>query len=205
MLGLVYFYVIVDLGDLLLEEHGTETRVESTNTLLAQNLRETRGETRSESGLRDETDTGGLKRAEGNVGEEFGGSGGSEVDGGSELGGPLNANLVDALLLEEFITTELEGTLEEVTGGGGTETSEESASTLVGDDLAETTDHTLVVGDGVKLDTGLDAGIPLVYHFCISYILYMGIVHIDRSERTVGDGAADGTSKGELAVEAKAR
>lgn len=33
----------------------------------------------------------------------------------------------------------------------------------------------------------------------------MGIVHIDGSERTVGDGAADGTSKGELAVEAKAR
>lgn len=36
-------------------------------------------------------------------------------------------------------------------------TSKESASTLVGDDLAETTDHTTVVRDGVKLDTGLDA------------------------------------------------
>lgn len=144
-------------GNLLLEEHGTETRVERTKTLLAQDLGETRGETGSEGGLRDETDTGSLKRAESNVGEEFGSGGGSEVDGGSVLRGILDANLVDALLLEEFVTTELEGTLEEVTGGGGTETSEKSASTLVGDDLTETTDHTLVVGDGVKLDTGLDA------------------------------------------------
>lgn len=157
-------------GNLLLEEHGTETRVERTKTLLAQDLGETRGETGSEGGLRDETDTSSLKRAESNVGEEFGSGGGSEVDGGSVLRGILDANLVDALLLEEFVTTELEGTLEEVTGGGGTETSEKSASTLVGDDLAETTDHTLVVGDRVKLDTGLDADFISIPPFIFLYL-----------------------------------
>lgn len=60
-------------------------------------------------------------------------------------------------MLEELIATELEGTLEEVTGGSGAETSEESASTLVGDDLLEATEQTTVVGDGIKLDPGLDA------------------------------------------------
>jgi hypothetical protein len=33
----------------------------------------------------------------------------------------------------------------------------ETASNLVGNDLTETADHTTVVGDGVKLDSGLDA------------------------------------------------
>lgn len=177
--GVVRFDIMpwVIPGNLLLEEHGAETRVEGANTLLAQDLGETRGETGSEGGLRDETDTGSLKRAESNVGEEFGGSGGSEVDGGSVLRGVLDANLVDALLLEEFVATELEGTLEEVTGGGGTETSEKSASTLVGDDLTETTDHTLVVGDGVKLDTGLDADFISIYPLYLLYLCMGGRTH----------------------------
>ena len=146
---------------LLLEEHRTETRVESTETLVLQDLGETTGQTTSEGGLRHETNTGSLKRAESDIGKEFGGSGGGEVDGGSVVGGVLDANLVDALLLEEFVTTELEGTLEEVTGSGRTETSEESASTLVGNDLLEATKHTTVVRGRVKLNPGLDAVIKL--------------------------------------------
>lgn len=47
--------------------------------------------------------------------------------------------------------------MEEVTGGSGAETGEESASTLVGNDLLEATKQTTVVGDGIKLDPGLDA------------------------------------------------
>lgn len=64
---------------------------------------------------------------------------------------------VNGLLLEKLVSSELEGSLEEVSSGGGPESGEESASTLGLDDLAETTDHTLVVCDGVKLDVGLDA------------------------------------------------
>lgn len=143
--------------NVLLEQHGAETRVESTDTLVLQDLAETAGETASEGGLRDETDTGSLQRAESNVGEELGSSGRGEVNRGSVLRGTLVAELVDALLLEELVTSELEGTLEEVTSSGGAETSEESASTLVGNNLSETTDHTLVVGDGVQLDSSLDA------------------------------------------------
>ena len=63
---------------------------------------------------------------------------------------------VDRLLLEKLVTSELQGTLEEVTSGGGTETSEESTGTLSGDGLTETTNQALVVLDGVKLDAGLD-------------------------------------------------
>jgi hypothetical protein len=61
------------------------------------------------------------------------------------------------LLLEQFVSTELEGTLKEISSGGGTKTSQESTGTFSGDDLSESSDHTLVVGDGVKLDTSLDA------------------------------------------------
>lgn len=143
--------------DILLEQHRTETRVESTDTLVLQDLAEAASETASEGRLRDKTDTGGLQRAESNVGEELGSSGRGEVNRGSVLRGRLVAELVDALLLEELVTTELEGTLEEVPGSGGAEASEESASTLVGNNLSEATDHTLVVGDGVQLDPSLDA------------------------------------------------
>jgi len=143
--------------NLLLEEHGTETRVETAETLSLCDLGETRNETGSEGGLRNETDTGGLERAEGNVGEELGEGGRDEVDGGAVLDSVLVADHGDGLLLEELVTTELEGTLEEVTSEGRANTGQESASTLVLDDLAETTNETAVVGDGVKLDSGLDA------------------------------------------------
>ena len=143
--------------DLLLEEDRTETRVESTDTLVLEDLAEAAHETASEGRLRDETNTSRLKRAQGDISEEFGGSGGSEVDSGSVVGSSLVTELVDRLLLEELVTTELEGTLEEVTGEGWADTGQESASALILDDLAEPTDETAVVGDWVELDTGLDA------------------------------------------------
>jgi hypothetical protein len=150
--------------NLLLEEDRTETRVESTDTLVLEDLAETAHETAREGRLRDETNTGGLKRAKGDISEKFSGSGRSEVDSGSVVGSSLVAELVDALLLEELITAELESTLKEVTGGSGTETGEESASTLVGNDLSEATNHTTVVGDRVKLDSGLDAALRRETH-----------------------------------------
>jgi hypothetical protein len=143
--------------DLLLEEDGTESRVESTKTLSAVDLAESRDETSSELRVRHETNTGSLERAEGNVGEELGGGRGGEVDGSTVVDSVLNTNLVDELLLEEFVSSKLEGTLEEVTSKGGTSTSEKSASTLVCDDLSEATDQTSVICDGVELNSCLDA------------------------------------------------
>lgn len=143
--------------DVLLEEDRSESRVESADTLILQDLGETTEKTVGELGVRDETNTGSLKRAEGDISKELGGGRGGEVDSSAVVGGSLKTELVDPLLLEEFVTSELEGTLKEVTSGGRTETSQESASTLVGNDLADTTKETAVVGDGVKLDTGFDA------------------------------------------------
>lgn len=145
------------LWNLLLEQNGSESGVESTNTLLLEDTSETAHQAGGESGLRDQTDTGGLKGAQTDVSDELSTGGGGEVDSGAVVGGRLNTEVVDGLLLEELVTTELQGTLDEVTGSGRTETSQESTSTLVLDDLAETTDHTAVVGGRVKLDTGLDA------------------------------------------------
>jgi hypothetical protein len=144
-------------GYLLLEQNGTETRVEGANTLGAEDLAETTDQTVGELGVGNETDTGGLKRAEGDVSDELGAGGGTEVDGSAVVGGSLVAESVDGLLLEELVSSELEGTLEEVTSSGGTETGPDGTSTLVGNDLAEATDQARVVGDGVKLNPGLDA------------------------------------------------
>jgi hypothetical protein len=168
------------VGDLL-EADGTETSVESTDTLVLQHLGETTDKTVGVGGLRDETDTGGLERAEGDISEELGGGGRGEVDTSAVVGGILDTDVVDELLLEEFVSTELQGALEEITGEGRAGTSEESTGTLILDDLAETTDQTAVVGSGVELDASLD--------------------DVDGSQSTVGDGAADGTSEGEARVQ----
>lgn len=143
--------------NLLLEKDGAETAVESTDTLLLGNAGETRNETGSEGRLGDETDTGGLERAEGNVGKELSAGGGGEVDSGAVVGSVLVAEETNGLLLEELVTTELQGTLEEVASEGRAGTSEESASALILDDLLEAADETAVVGLGVELDAGLDA------------------------------------------------
>ena len=141
----------------LLEEDGAETGIEGADTLGAEHLAETAHQAAGVGGLGHETDTGGLERAEGDVSEELGGGGGGEVDAGPVVGGILDAEQVDALLLEEFVAAELEGALQEVTGEGGAETGQESAGTLVLDDFPEATDHAIVVGGRVELDTCLDA------------------------------------------------
>lgn len=152
-----YNFAIDARNNLLLEQDRSESGVESANTLLLEDAAEAAQQTASEGRLGDETDTGSLEGAEGNVGHEFSAGGRGKVDSGAVVSSGLVTELVDGLLLEELVTTELEGTLEEVTGGGRAETSEESASTLFLNDLAETTDHTTVIGGRVKLDTGLDA------------------------------------------------
>jgi len=142
--------------NLLLEEDGTEARVESTETLRLVDLAETTDKTGSKGRLRHETDTGGLEGAESNVGEELGACRRGEVDGGTVVDGVLVTDERDGLLLEEFVTTELEGALEEVTSKGWAGTGQKSTGALLGNDLTEATDETAVVRDGVKLDPGLD-------------------------------------------------
>jgi hypothetical protein len=145
------------LHHVLLEQNGAETGVEGTDTLVLQDLAEATDEAVGKGGLRDETDTGGLERAEGDISEELAEGRGDEVDSGAVVRGSLVAEHVDALLLEELVSTELEGALEEVAGSRGTEASQESTTTLVGDDLPHATEQALVVGYGVELDPRLDA------------------------------------------------
>jgi hypothetical protein len=141
----------------LLEEDRAETAVERANALILQDLAKATNETIGETRLGHKTDTGGLKRAQSDISDELGGGGGGEIDGGAVVGGGLVAELVDPHLLEELVTSELQGALEEVAGGGGTEASPDGASTLVGNDFAETADQAIVVGDGVELYPRLDA------------------------------------------------
>jgi len=182
--------------NLLLEENGTETSVESTDTLVLEHLGEATNETVGVGGLGDETDTGSLKRAQGNVGKELSGGGRGEVDGSTVVLGSLVAEQVDGLLLEEFVTTKLEGTLEEVTGGGRTETSQESAGTLILDDLAETANHTTVVGLGVKLDTGLDAVFEQLLVILSRVVLCIVAKAISRNDEVARLGNIHGSPAG---------
>lgn len=69
------------------------------------------------------------------------------------MGGGGTYEDVDRLLLEQLITSELEGSLEEIPSSGRSETSEESAGTLTLDDLLEAANETFVVLERVKLNT----------------------------------------------------
>jgi len=100
----------------LLEQDGAETTVESTDTFILENLAETANKAGGEGGLGNKTDTGGFEGAQGNVGEEFGSGSRGKVDGGSVVGSSLITEQVDGLLLEELVTSELEGSLQEITG-----------------------------------------------------------------------------------------
>lgn len=99
------------------------------------------------------------------------------------------------MLLEEFVSSKLEGTLEEVACEGWANTSQESASTLVLDDLTETTNETAVVGDWVELDSRLDAVGNRVSKGwerrarALRRLTYMqwDALHIDGCEATVSD------------------
>lgn len=191
--------------NLLLEQKGAETTVEGSEALLLEDTAEATDKAVGELGVGDQTDTGGLKRAESQVGEELGAGGGGEVDSGAVVGGRLVAEEANGLLLEELVTTELQGTLEEVTSEGRAGTSEERAGALLLDDLLEAADEAAVVGLGVELDASLDAvaGV-LVSCACARMLrnrLWCDSLHIDGGKATVGEGAADGTGEGETGVE----
>jgi hypothetical protein len=144
--------------NVLLEEDRSESTVEGTDTLVLENLAESTDETVGEAGGGDETNTGSLERAESDGSEELSRGSGDGVDSSAVLAGVFDTDSVDGLGLEELVTSELEGTLGEVTSEGRTGTGQESTSTLVLDDLTESAEHALVVGGRVKLDLSLDAG-----------------------------------------------
>ena len=143
--------------DALLEQDGPKAGVETGETLLAGDLAEARDKATGKGRLRDQADASGLERAEGYIGEELGKGGRNTVHGDTVVSGILVADRVDRLLLEELIATELQRTLQEVTGERRASAGEQGAGTFILDDLAEATDQAAVVGDRVELDTGLDS------------------------------------------------
>ena len=152
-----------DVGHLLLEQDRSETSVKRTKTLLRGHLAHTADQPTRVCGLRHKTNARRLKRAQGDIREELSTGGRSEVDSSAVVGGSLVTESGDGLLLEELVPAELESALEEVTGEGWAGTGEERAGAVFGDDLAETADQALVVGDGVELDASLDAGVSISF------------------------------------------
>ncbi len=148
-------YLGMWLCNALLEKDWSEARVEGAKTLLLEDLAHSADEAIGEGGVGDKTNTGSFERAEGNVGEELGATGGGKVDGGAVVGGSLIPEQRDGLLLEELVSAELESTLKKVAGECWASTSEEGTGAFFGDDLAEATDQATVVGHGVELDARL--------------------------------------------------
>ena len=97
-------------------------------------------------------DFGHLPRTQGNIGEDFGGSGTSQPDGTLILCTGLLTGEVHVVIFENLVETVLEGTLEGVANQGGPETLPSTSDTLLGDDGSETGDDTLVLG-GVHLES----------------------------------------------------
>lgn len=201
------------IDNLLLEQDRTETGIESTDTLVLQHLAEASNKTIGICWLRNETDTGGLERAESDISKELGETCRGEVDGCAVVGGGLVSEEVDGLLLEQLISSKLECALKEVTSSSWTESSQQSTGTLLGDNLSESSDQTLVVCGRVELYSCLDAirEITSVGNFLIAQMAQAiaadgrlhSDLHIDGCEATVGDRTADCTSQGESGVELK--
>lgn len=147
---------IVKSIDVLLEENGSKSRVESTKTLILCNLAHAADETICETWFRDETNTCGFERAEGNVGKELGACRRGKIDGGAVVGSSLVADQTNGLLLEELVSSKLECALEEVTSKCWADTGQKSTGAFICNDLTDAAKEAAIVGDGIKLDFGLD-------------------------------------------------
>ena len=146
----------------------------------------------SEARCRDETDACSLQRAESDGGEELGRTCRKHVNGSAVVVCLLRPYGVVDLLLEEFVTTELEGALHEVAGKSWSEAGRESTNALILDNLSKGTDHATVVCSWIKLNTSL-------YAACEGFVLVKRRlrrrwpvprsidVHIDRSKSTMCD------------------
>ena len=147
------------MGDSLLKQNRPKPRIKRPNTLLSRNLAKATDKPTCKRRLRHQPDPRRLERAERDIGEELCRGGRSEVYGCAVIGCGLVAKLIDELLLEQLVASELEGTLEEVSRRGGAEASPNGADALAGDDLAETADEAAIVFHGVELYSGFDAGV----------------------------------------------
>jgi hypothetical protein len=117
------------------------------------------------------------------------------------LAGLFKTKNVDRLFLEKFITPKLKGPLHKITGKGRAKASRKSANAFGLDNLTKAANHATVVGSGVELDSGLDTIGVLADG---GRARADGNVHVNGSEGTVSDGAAQRTGKSEARVEIKA-
>jgi hypothetical protein len=185
----------------LLEEDWAKSGVEGTDTFVFENLPEPTDQTSRKTRCRDKADASSLERAKSNRGEELGATSRYRVDECAILTGFINTKDINGLLLEELITTKLERALHEISSTGRAKPSCKSANTFILDNLAEAADHTTIVSGRVELDPGLHTREEVLVDG--GWARDDGTVHVDWSECTVGDGAAQCTSKSKTRVKIK--
>ena len=147
------------MKDILLKQNRSKPRIKRPNTLLSRNLAKATDKPTRKRRLRHQPDPRRLERTERDIGEELRRSRRSQVYGSAIIRRGFVAKLVDELLLEQLIASELEGALEEVSRRGGAKASPDGAGPLAGNDLPETANETAVVFKGVELYPGFDSGV----------------------------------------------
>jgi hypothetical protein len=68
------------------------------------------------------------------------------------------------LLLEQFVTSELERALEEVSSSGWAKSGQKRSSTLICDNLSDSAEKSSVICDRIELDSCLNTVIGLSVH-----------------------------------------
>eukprot|EP00043_Microstomoeca_roanoka_P009295 m.88559 g.88559 ORF g.88559 m.88559 type:complete len:371 (+) comp14544_c0_seq1:1858-2970(+) len=137
----------------------------------------TSGESTGRGGL--DLDLDHFHGAEGNIGEELGGSGGREPEKTTVLIGSLLADHVGVHILEDLVEAKLAKALHGVTNQGRGPTLDEGTDTFLSNDGADTTHETLVLA-------GVD--------------LHVALGHIQRSDGSVCKTAAKNTTNHALHV-----
>jgi len=98
------------VGDLS-HPQGNQTLVEGIDALILQHLGHSLAEVVGESGNGLDLDLGGLERRQGDIGEELGRSGSSQIQRGAVEVGILLTNDIGVLHFEQLVQTELAQTL----------------------------------------------------------------------------------------------
>jgi hypothetical protein len=161
---------------------GPNASVEVAESLSLDELRQTIDEATGELGACLDAHLDGLERAQGNVGEELGRGRGAHVDEIAVLERSLRANGFSVVVLEEFVETEFEETLQGVTDEGGPPALEEAR-----DARAEAE-----VGQGARVDG------PETLRGALEVLrigLSIALDEIDRCHSRVGETARQDTAE----------
>ena len=129
----------------LLGQNGEESSVESTKSFGSPHFAKAVSQSSTPGGVRDGANTNSFQWAEEAVSDKLSSGSGPNVNARLVFPGLLFAKVLDGIDLEVFDSSKLEPSLDKVPSSSGSETGGQGHGSLLGNDLSETSDQTLVV------------------------------------------------------------